>query len=109
MSQDRFEYGTDKTITVSGVTKDGTASTGTGTATYTLTGARGTASAGTLLASGSCAWDSTKSAYVGYIAATTWAGQELLGAVPLGVLTVVVTEGGVPATIFRAGFFCKNE
>ena len=112
MPQDRFEFGTDKSITASAVTKDGAASTGTGTCTYTLTGARGTVSAGPLLASGSCAWDAAKAAYVGFIVATTWAAQvESTRAVlsTMGELIVVVTEGGAPKTICRDAFFSKGK
>ena len=111
MAQERFEYGTDKSITASAVTKDGVASTGTGTATYTLTGVRGTAAAGTQIASGSMSWVSASSSYVGYIAATTWAA-EVASTVQLpatmGELIVIVTEGSVPKKIHRDAFFCKG-
>ena len=112
MPQDRFEFGTDKSITASSVTKDGVASTGTGTCTYTLTGARGTSLTGPLLASGSCAWVSASSSYVGYIAATTWSTQvESTRAMlsTMGELTVVVTEGGTPKTICRDALFSKGK
>jgi len=111
MPQDRFEYGSDKSITASVVTKDAVASTGTGSATYTLTGVRGTAAAGATLASGSMTWVAASSSYIGYIAATTWAAE--VASTPqlpatMGELIVIVTEGGVPKKIYRDAFFVKG-
>lgn len=111
MAQERFEYGTDKLLTVSVVTKDGVASTGTGTVAYTLTGVRGTAAAGAIIASGSLAWVPTSSSYIGNVAATTWAAEVAATSqlsTTMGELTVTVTEGGVPKTTYRDAFFCKG-